>query len=313
MRYEVMSTAAKWIIGIIVAFAGIALFIFAISLFTLTTALTTASSSSYEESTGGSGSDRVAIIRIEDVIMDADEAVRQLKKYRKRSSVKAIVLRLDSPGGAVVPSHEIYEEVKRTRNLGMPVVISMGSVAASGAYYIACGASYVVANPGTITGSIGVVSSFANFEGLMDKIGIEQTTIKSGEFKDVGNPSRPMTERERAFLQLTIDNVYGQFVRIVSVARKLPEDSVRVLADGRIYTGEQAYASGLVDTLGTLQTAVTIAGTLGKISGEPRIVEEVEKESILDLLMGARTSETLRRLETSLRSSPPVEYRMLLH
>jgi protease IV len=306
-----MSTTGKWILGIVVAFAGMALVVFAIAMFSFVGALTTASSPTYEESTGGSGTDRVAVIRLEEAIMDASEVVRQLQKYRKRNSVKAIVLRLDSPGGGVVPSHEIYEEVNKTRKLGTPVVVSMGSVAASGAYYIACAASLVVANPGTITGSIGVVSTFPNFKGLMDKIGVEQTTIKSGEFKDVGNPARAMTERERSFLQSSIDNVYGQFLRIVSTARKLPEDSVRALADGRIYTGEQAFAAGLVDTLGTFQTAVLIAGTLGKISGEPRITEEVKRESLLDVFMGTRSSETLRRLEATLRSTPPVEYRML--
>ena len=259
---------------------------------------------------GGSGSDRVAIIRVEDAIMDAGDIVRQLKKYRKRTSVKAIVIRLDSPGGAVVPSHEIYEEVSKTRKFGKPIVISMGSVAASGAYYIACGATRVVANPGTITGSIGVVSSFPNFRGLMDKIGIEQTTIKSGEFKDTGNPGRSMTERERMYLQSTIDNVYEQFLHIVMKARNMTEDSVRRIADGRIFTGEQAFAVGLVDTLGTLETAIAIAGTLGKISGEPRITEEVRRESFLDILMGTHASDTFRRLETALRSAPPVEYRM---
>ncbi len=307
-----MSTAGKWILGLVVGFAGMALLFFAIALFSFTGALTSASSPTYEESTGGSGTDRVAVIRIEEPITDAEDVIRQLKKYRKRSSVKAIVLRLDSPGGAVVPSHEIYEEVNRTRKLGMPIVVSMGSVAASGAYYIACAATRIVANPGTITGSIGVVSTFPNFKGLMDKIGVGETTIKSGEFKDVGNPSRPMTERERSFLQGSIDNVYGQFVRIVADSRKLSVDSVRILADGRIYTGEQAFSSGLVDTLGTMQTAIAIAGTLGKISGEPRITEEIERESLLDTFMGARASQTLRRFESMLQSTSPVEYRMLL-
>jgi protease-4 len=280
------------------------------ALLSFTNALTSSTSTTYEESSGGSGSDRVAIIRVEDAIMDAGDIVRQLKKYRKRTSVKAIVIRLDSPGGAVVPSHEIYEEVSKTRKFGKPIVISMGSVAASGAYYIACGATRVVANPGTITGSIGVVSSFPNFRGLMDKIGIEQTTIKSGEFKDTGNPGRSMTERERMYLQSTIDNVYEQFLHIVMKARNMTEDSVRSIADGRIFTGEQAFAVGLVDTLGTLETAIAIAGTLGKISGEPRITEEVRRESFLDILMGTHASDTFRRLETALRSAPPVEYRM---
>jgi len=308
-----MDTAGKWIFGLVAAFAGIAFIILAVSIFVLASALTTASSDTIEEASGGRTSERVAIISITNEIMDAEDIVRQLKKYRKRSSVKAIVLRLDSPGGAVVPSHEIYEEVRRTRNLGTPVVVSMGSVAASGAYYIACGANRIVANPGSVTGSIGVISSFPNISRLMDKIGIDQTTIKSGELKDAGSPLREMTPREKEYFQHTIDNIYEQFLRLVIDARGMVEDSVRMLADGRVYTGEQAWRNGLVDTLGTLQTAITVAGMLGKIQGEPRVVQEVQRQSLLDILLGTGTSETFRRLGKTLRSTSPVEYKMQLH
>jgi protease IV len=306
-----MGNSGKWIVGIFAGFAGLAFLVMAFAFFVLATAITTdTSADAVEESYGGSGSERVAIVDISDVIMNAEDVIRQLRKYRERSSVKAIVLRLDSPGGAVVPSHEIYEEVRRTRNYGKPVVASMGSVAASGAYYIACAADMIVANPGTITGSIGVVSEFASFQELLEKIGIESTTITSGEFKDTGNPTRRMRPEEREYLQHTIDDVYGQFVDIVVRGRAMSEDSVRVLADGRIYTGQMAYGNGLVDTLGTLYTAVRIAGNLGKIKGEPRVMREREKETLLDMLVGTRTRRSIEQMGTQLRKDTPLEYRL---
>jgi protease-4 len=224
--------------------------------------------------------------------------------------VKAIVLRLDSPGGGAVPSHEIYEEVRRTRNLGQPVVVSMGSVAASGAYYIACAADVIVANPGTITGSIGVISEYASFQPLLEKIGIESTTITSGEFKDTGNPTRRMRTEEKEYLRRTILDVYEQFVDIVARGRGLDIDSVRVLADGRIYTGQRAYANGLVDTLGTLNTAIRIAGNLAKIQGEPRVMREKERETLLDQFIGTRARRSLEDLGTRMEPGAPLEYRM---
>ncbi len=306
-----MSTAGKWIIGAAVAFAGMGFLVLAMSFFMLMTAVTTSTDDTFEQSYGGNSSHRVALIELNTPIMDSREVIRQIRKFRGRSSVKAIVLRLDSPGGGVVPSHEIYREVLRTRQLGMPVVVSMGSVAASGAYYIACGSSYVVSNPGSITGSIGVVSQFANYHGLMEKIGVETTTIKSGEFKDTGNPSRAMLPAEKLQLQKTIDDVYGQFVDVVVKGRSMKRDSVLALADGRIFTGAQAFDLGLVDTLGTLHTAITVAGTLGKIQGEPRVVHEQERPSALDFLLGTEARKKLEGIGTRLQASSPLQYRLL--
>lgn len=306
-----MGTSGKWIVGIVAGFAGLAFLVMALAFFVLATAVTTESGGdAVEESYGGSSTDRVAVIDIRDAIVDAEDVIRQLRKYEKRSSVKAIVLRLDSPGGAVVPSHEIYEEVRRVRRLGKPVVASMGSVAASGAYYIACGADRIVANPGSITGSIGVVSEFASFQPLLEKIGIESTTITSGEYKDTGNPTRRMRPEEREYLQRTIDDVYEQFVDIVVAGRGIGVDSVRALADGRIFTGQQAYGNGLVDTLGTLDTAIRLAGTLGKIAGEPRVTREREKETMLDLLVGTRARQSIEQMGTRLGPGSPLEYRL---
>ncbi|MCB2204166.1 signal peptide peptidase SppA [bacterium] len=306
-----MSTAGKWIIGIAVTFAGIGFLVLAMSVFMLATAVTTSTSDSYEQSYGGSSAGRVGLIELSEPITDAEDVIRQLRKYRRRSSVKAIVLRLDSPGGGVVPSHEIYREVLRTRQLGTPVVVSMGSVAASGAYYIACGASYVVSNPGTLTGSIGVISQFADFSELMENVGIHSTTIKSGKFKDTGSPTRPMQEQEKLQLQNTIDNVYEQFVSVVVKGRHLPRDSVLALADGRVFTGQQALGFGLVDTLGTLHTAVIVAGNLGKMQGEPRVVREEEVPNALDYLLGAKARKELEGLQTRLQQGSPLQYRLL--
>ena len=276
----------------------------------MTGTLTTLSADdSYEESTG-SGSDRVAIVELNEPILDSDGIVKALRKYQNRASVKAIVLRLNSPGGAVAPSQEIFQEVKRTVGKGKPVVVSMSSVAASGAYYIACGASKIVANPGTITGSIGVISQFTNVKKLMEKVGVESTTIKSGKFKDTGNPMRPMTDEDVVQLQSLIDDVYAQFVEDVADARHMPLDSVRRYADGRVFTGRQAYASGLVDTLGTLQTAIHLAATLGKISGEPRVVRELKRESVFERMFGASAKQAIRDIRTDMTAQPVLEYRL---
>lgn len=306
-----MGNSGKWIVGLVAGFAGLSFLVMALAFFVLATAVTSETTTdTVEETYGGTGSERVAIVEVTSTITDAEDVIRQLRRYRKRSSVKAIVLRLDSPGGAVVPSHEIWEEVRRTRKYGKPVVASMGSVAASGAYYIACGADVIVANPGSITGSIGVISEFSSFQQLLEKIGIENTTIKSGEFKDTGNPSRRMNAAEKEYLQRTIDNVYEQFVDIVAKGREMDLDSVRGLADGRIYTGQQAYENGLVDTLGTLYTAIRIAGNLGKITGEPRVMREKEKETLLDVLVGSQARRSIEQMGTQIQNGGPLEYRM---
>ena len=306
-----MSNTGKWILGIGLSLLGLGMLAVAFGFFGLITTLSTSQSGVYDETVGSSsGSGTVAVIDLEEPILESEEIVRQFRKYQNRNSVKAIVLRLNSPGGAVAPSQEIFQEVKRTRDLGKPVVVSMGSIAASGAYYIAAGASRIVANPGTITGSIGVISEFTSFKGLMDKLGIENTTVKSGKYKDVGNPSRQMNEVDIAQIQALIDDVYDQFVEDVATARGLDRDSVRILAEGRIYTGRQAYRNGLVDTIGTFQTAVTIAGVLGGIVGEPHITRERRRESFIERMMGCRAVSLMDDMQKRLRTSAPLEYRL---
>lgn len=229
--------------------------------------------------------ERVAVVSIEGPIIDSREAVDELKDYVKDSSIKAIVLRVDSPGGGVAASQEIYTEVKRAASQKQ-VVASMGSLAASGGYYVSAPATRIVANPGTITGSIGVIMEIPNFEGLMDKVGVRTEVIKSGKHKDMASVFRTMTEEDRRLLQGLIEDVYEQFVEDVAESRDIPVEEVRKMADGRIYSGRQALALGLVDELGGMEQAVKLAAELAGIKGEPEVVTREKEFSILDLLKG---------------------------
>jgi protease-4 len=218
-------------------------------------------------------------------IYDSDRIVQQFETFGEDRSIKAIVFHINSPGGFVAPSQEIYEAVRRVRDGGKPVVVSMGSVAASGGYYAACGADTIMANPGTTTGSIGVVAEFLSLGKLMEKLGIGYDVIKSGRFKDTGSPHRQLTEDDKAYLQSYIDDAYVQFVEVVARERKMPESRVRKIADGRVFTGRQAKEIGLVDCLGDFRDAVRMAGTLGKIKGEPELVKWHSKRiTLFDLL-----------------------------
>ena len=231
------------------------------------------------------GGDGVGLVEVKGLIIDSQETVRQLHELRKNEHVKAIVMRIDSPGGVVGPSQEIYAEVKKL-TAAKKVVVSMGSLAASGGYYIAAPAARIIANPGTITGSIGVLMKFSNVEGLMGKIGMKAFTLKTGKYKDVGSPVRPMSDQDKAMLQGVIDSAHGQFVKAVAEGRKLPVEEVRQIADGRIFTGEQALALKLVDRLGTLQDAVEEAGKLAGIKGEPQVIRPARKKKLLlDMLV----------------------------
>ena len=232
-----------------------------------------------------SGQDRVALIRVEGVILDAQATISELKHYSENPLVKAIVIRIDSPGGGVVPSQEIHDAVKRVKNKSNKAVIaSMGTVAASGGYYIAAATDRIIANPGTLTGSIGVIMEMANFEGLMKKVGVEGVVIKSGRFKDVGSPIRKMSDEERKLLQSVMDDVHHQFIQAVADGRSLEVSEVESLADGRIYTGRQAKEARLVDELGDLDDAIHIAADIAGMEGEPKVVEPRKRFSFRDMI-----------------------------
>ncbi len=230
------------------------------------------------------GQNKVALVKLEGVLLSSEHIVEELNDYAEDSSVKAIVLRVDSPGGGVVPSQEIYNAVKHARQEGKKVVVSMGSVAASGGYYVAAAADLIVANPGTMTGSIGVKMEFANIEKLLEKIGVKGMVVKSGEYKDVGSPFREMTEKERLLLQGVIDDVQTQFVMAVVEGRKLSEAEVRAIADGRIFTGQQALRLKLVDQLGDLEYSIRAAASLAGIKGKPSVIKKEKKMPFFDYL-----------------------------
>lgn len=275
--------AARFIFILISAFFGLILLIGLFSLFF----------------GDGFGKDKVAVVTVKGLISDSKSVIEQIHDAEESSGVKAIVIRINSPGGGVGASQEIYREVTKIKD--KKVVVSMGSVAASGGYYIACGAEKIYANPGTLTGSIGVLMEFANVEELLGKIGLKGYVVKSGEYKDIGSPIRPMTDQERELLQGVIDNTYRQFVKVVSKGRRLPEDYVKGLADGRVFTGEQAKDLKLVDELGDLDDAVDGVAKMAGIKGKP-YVKYMEKRrfSVFNLFLGDEADSVFNALNNQI-------------
>jgi protease IV len=242
----------------------------------------------------GQGS-AVGVIRVEGTIVAgqgpvagssgtvySDQLVNIIEGASKNRTLKAIVLRVDSPGGSVVASNEIYNALLK---VDKPIVVSMGEMAASGGYYISCAADKIVVNPATLTGSIGVIAEMPNVQGLMGKIGVDVAVVKSGRLKDEGSPFRPMTDEEKAVWQTIINEAYDQFVGIVAKGRNLSDAKVREIADGRVYTGLQAIKLGLADKEGNLNDAIDLAGQLGGINGTPRTIELVTRPSFLESLL----------------------------
>jgi protease IV len=230
------------------------------------------------------GGPRVAVVEIDGIILDGDQVVRELRDHAENPTVKAVVVRVNSPGGVVAPTQEIFSSIQRVRKAGKPVVASFGAVAASGGYYVGTAADRIYASPGTLTGSIGVVMQMANVEGLLKKVGVEYVVVKAGAYKDVGNFARTMTPEERRILQALLDDVYAQFVAAVAKGRGLDESTVRGFADGRIYSGQQAHALKMVDELGGLEEAIETAGKLGGVPGKPKVILPRKRFSFSDLL-----------------------------
>jgi protease-4 len=252
-----------------------------------------------------SDGNRVALVEIVGPINASENIVRQLKKYKENTSVSAIVLRINSPGGGVAATQEIYNEILRVRDAGKRVVASMASVAASGGYYVACAADTIVANPGTLTGSIGVILEFPNTEELFQKIGIRFEVVKSGQFKDIGSPVREMTDPERELLQELIDDTYDQFVEVVAIDRELDREDVLHFADGRVFTGRQGVEYGFIDVLGDYEDAIALAAEMAGIRGKPKTIREWRRRAtiwdvFLDTFHGAVSGSDLM---------PSLEYR----
>ncbi len=258
-----------------------------------------------------SGGDKVALIKITGGIYNPEPILDQIEEIEESTAIKAVVLRLETPGGSVAASQEVYAGLARLRDeTGIPIVASMGNIAASGGYYVAMGADTIFASPGTITGSIGVILSFPQYHELLDKIGFGSVVVKSGKFKDTGSPLRSIESAERDYLQALIDDTYHQFVETVAEERQLDVDTVELLADGRVYTGRQAHEHDLIDLLGGLNDAIELAGILGGISGKPEVVSLARREklTLFDLLFGDLNEVLVQKLGMA----TPLKYEMPL-
>ena len=245
-------------------------------------------------------SGEIALVHVNGMLMDSRDIVRQLSDYRHDPQVRGIILRIDSPGGAVAPAQEIYSEIMKLRADHKTVYASMGTVAASGGYYIACAADYVLANPGTLTGSISAVMAFNNIEELTKKVGVKPYIIKSGKFKDVGSPLRAMTPDEQKLLQDVVNDVHAQFVQAIATGRDLPLAEVHKIADGRIMTGQQALKLKLIDEVGGLEKTIDLLAKKLNVVGRPKVIEQKEKVPFFDwLLQGSLSSGLAQTLMPS--------------
>jgi protease-4 len=232
----------------------------------------------------------VGVVPIEGIISESEDIVEQIQEFADDQGIGAVVLRINSPGGGVAPSQEIYQAVLELKKK-KKVVVSMGSVAASGGYLIAVAADRILANPGTITGSISAVIHYANAEELMKKVGVSSYVIKSGKFKDIGSPTRKMTDEERLLVQGIVDDIYDQFVQVIAQNRRIPLQDIRLMADGRVFSGRQAKERGLVDGLGGLNDAVVLAGKLAGMTEKPEKVYGIEKKKgLFNYLSGSMAS-----------------------
>jgi len=261
----------------------------------------------FRKTAGFGFGEKIAVVEIKGVITQSSGIIEEIHQYVEDEGVKAIILRIDSPGGGVGPSQEIHREILKVRSK-KKVVTSMGSVAASGGYYVACASDLIIANPGTITGSIGVLMEFTNIEELFKKIGIKGVVLKSGEHKDIGSPFREMTPEEKKIIQEVIDNVHQQFIQAVAQGRRLERAKVAEIADGRILTGEQAKQLGLVDQIGNLQDAIDTVAKMVGISGKPTVLYPKKRFSLWELLV-RETASTI--LEIFYEKGFELNYRLL--
>jgi len=243
---------------------------------------------------------QIAVVEVQGMITRSREIVQQLRKFQRAPHVRGIILRIDSPGGAVGPSQEIYNAVMKIKEDGeKKIFASLGTVAASGGYYIASATNEIFANPGTLTGSIGVIMAFSNIQDLISKIGVKPEVIKSGKFKDAGSPVRPISDEERKLLQNLVDDVHRQFIEDVAKGRNISTEKIEPLADGRVFTGRQALEFNLVDQLGGLQDAIDSLAVQANINGSPQIVQEEEKVPFLDWLLQSSLSKNLTQTFSS--------------
>jgi len=236
---------------------------------------------------------RIGVVGITGLISDSQHIVYQVKKFSQDKRIRGIVLRIDSPGGSVGPSQEIYDEILKARKSGKIIYASMGTLAASGGYYIASAAEKIFANPGTLTGSIGVIMAFSNAKRLMEKIGLQPEVIKAGEYKDIGSPARAMTKKEKSLLQSVVSDVHQQFIEAVAIGRGISIEEVTKIADGRILTGRQAHSLNLVDQMGGLQVSIEQLAKKVGIIGIPKIIKEKPRVGLLERILKAAINQPL--------------------
>lgn len=259
---------------LVVAIAGAAFMLFVIAALTVMSA--SFSSMDMGEGSSRGGKVKIGVVDVKGMIGSPDQVLKDLRRFEARDDVKAVVVRVDSPGGAVAPSQEIHDAIARVART-KPVVVSMGNVAASGGFYLSVAATKIFAEPGTLTGSIGVIAELPEVDKLLEWAKVDMNVVKSGKLKDLGSPFRPMTDDDRKFFQGLIDDVYGQFLDAVAKGRKLPVDKVKPIADGRVLSGAQAKAAGLIDELGGFEDAAAEAVTLAHETGKPRFVYPPEE------------------------------------
>jgi len=306
------SNSGHWFWGIMISLIVVALIFAGLSFIFLANIFS--GSGRYDEQTG-KGNGKIAVVDLDFTILSSESIVRQFKKYGEDKSIKAIILYVNTPGGGVAASQEMYEAIKRTRDKGKPVIVSISSLGASGGYYAACGGSLIVANPGSLVGSIGVIINLMNFKELAEKIGVNETIIKSGELKDAGNPFREINEKDREYFQDIVDDSYDQFLDVVSVARKMDKEKLKEIANGRVFTGRQAKEIGLIDSLGTFEDAIRITSRIAGIEGEPTIVKEKEKGSLIERILDSFSNNDLKSIKNELKGEfleqPILQYKFI--
>ncbi len=306
------SNSGKWFWGIFISLLAVAVIFLGISFLYL--AKITSKGDRYYEQTG-SGSGKVAVVNLDFTILSSESIVRQFIKFGEDKSIKAIILKVNTPGGGVAASQEMYEIIKRTRDKGKPVIVSISSLGASGGYYAACGGSIIVADPGSLVGSIGVIMNLMNFKDLAEKIGITENIIKSGELKDAGNPFREMNEKDKEYFQDIVNDSYDQFLDVVSRERKMDKEKLKEYANGRVFTGRQAKDIGLIDSLGTFEDAVRIAGRMAGIEGEPSLVREKERLSLAERILDGFTNNEIKSIKEEIKdefmNQPLLQYKFV--
>ncbi len=306
------SNSGRWFWGIFISLIVIAIVFLGIS-FLYLAKIASVSDRYYEQTGGGSG--KVAVVNLDFTIFSSESIVRQFNKFRDDKSIKAIILKVNTPGGGVAASQEIYEIIRKTRDKGKPVIVSISSLGASGGYYAACGGSIIIADPGSLVGSIGVIMNLMNFKELAEKIGVSETIIKSGELKDAGNPFREINEKDREYFQDIVNDSYDQFLEVVSRERKMDKEKLKEYANGRVFTGRQAKDIGLIDSLGTFEDAVRIAAGMGGIEGEPTLVRERERLSLTERILDGFSNNELKSIKEELKNEfmnqPLLQYKFV--